>query len=131
LRKTNFVMLHGGWPFARQSAAMLLKPNVYVDFSAIAFLLYPRETSEVLRSWLEISPDKVMFGTDGFEIDPDLPFLNWEELAWIGTHGARQALALALTAMTGDKEIAYEESLEIARKVLRENAVKLYKLETL
>jgi uncharacterized protein len=131
LRKTNFVLLHGGWPFARQSAAMLLKPNVYADFSAIAFLLYPRETSEVLRSWLEISPDKVMFGTDGFEIDPDMPFLNWEELTWMGTRGARQALAFALTDMKRDNEIVYEEALEIARKVLRENAVKLYKLETL
>jgi predicted TIM-barrel fold metal-dependent hydrolase len=129
LRKTNFVILHGGWPFAKQSAAMLLKPNVYADFSAIAFLLYPRETSDVLRSWLEISPDKVMFGTDGFEIDPDMPFLNWEELSWMGTHSARQALALALTDMMRGNEITYEEALGIARKVLRENAVKLYKLE--
>jgi hypothetical protein len=29
-----------------------------------------------------------------------------------------------------DNEITYEEALSIARKVLRENAVKLYKLET-
>ena len=129
LRNTRFVMLHGGWPFARQTAAMLLKPNVYADFSAIVFLLYPRETSGVLRSWLETSPDKVLFGTDGFEIDPDMPFVNWEELTWMGTSGARQALALALTEMMRDNEITQEEALGIARKVLRENAVKLYKLE--
>jgi predicted TIM-barrel fold metal-dependent hydrolase len=130
LRKTNFVILHGGWPFAKQSAAMLLKPNVSVDFSAIAFLLYPRETSDVLRSWLEISPDKVLFGTDGFEIDPGMPFFNWEELTCMGTRSARQALAFALTEMMSDSEITYEGALSIARKVLRENAVKLYKLET-
>ena len=129
LRKTKFVILHGGWPFAKQSAALLLKPNVYVDFSAIAFLIYPRELSQVLRSWLEISPDKVLFGTDGFEIDPNLPLLNWEEFTCLGTRSARQALAQALTEMMQDSEITHEEALSIARKVLRENAVKLYKLE--
>ena len=130
LRKTKFVILHGGWPFAKQSAALLLKPNVYVDFSAIAFLIYPRELSQVLRSWLEISPDKILFGTDGFEIDPNLPLLNWEEFTCLGTRSARQALAQALTEMMQDSEITHEEALSIARKVLRENAVKLYKLET-
>ena len=129
LRKTKFVILHGGWPFAKQSAALLLKPNVYVDFSAIAFLIYPRELSQVLRSWLEISPDKILFGTDGFEIDPNLPLLNWEEFTCLGTRSARQALAQALTEMMQDSEITHEEALSIARKVLRENAVKLYKLE--
>jgi len=128
LRKTAFVITHGGWPFARQTAAMLLKPNVYVDFSGIAFLLYPREVSDVLRSWLETSPDKVLFGTDGFELDPALPFINWEEFSSIGTRSARQALALALTDMMRDKELTPGEAVGIARKVLRENAVKLYKL---
>lgn len=130
LRKTNFVIIHGGWPFAKQTAAMLLKPNVYADFSAIAFLIYPRELSDVIRGWLEISPDKVLFGTDGFEIDPEMLLLNWEELAWMGTNSARQALALALTAMMHDSEITQEEAVGIAGKVLRENAVKLYKLQT-
>jgi predicted TIM-barrel fold metal-dependent hydrolase len=130
LRKTNFVITHGGWPFAKQSTAMLLKPNAYVDFSARAFLLYPREVSDVLRSWLEVSPDKVLFGTDGFELDPDMPFLNWEEFTCMGTSSARQALALALTEMMHDNEITYEEALSLARRVLRENAVKLYRLET-
>jgi uncharacterized protein len=130
LRKTNFVITHGGWPFAKQSAAMLLKPNVYVDFSAIAFLIFPRELSDVLRNWLEVSSDKVLFGTDGFELDPDMPFLDWEEFTWIETRSAREALALALTEMMRDNEITHGEASDIARKVLRENAVKLYKLQT-
>jgi predicted TIM-barrel fold metal-dependent hydrolase len=128
LRKTSFVIIHGGWPFARQSAAMLLKPNVYADFSAIDYLLYPREVSDVLRGWLEISPEKVLFGTDGFELDPSMPFINWEEFAFMGINGGRQALAIALTEMMGDSEISRQEALGIARKVLRENAIKLYKL---
>ena len=34
LRKTKFVMLHGGWPFTREITALLTKPNAYLDFSA-------------------------------------------------------------------------------------------------
>ncbi|NPU83001.1 MAG: amidohydrolase family protein [Syntrophaceae bacterium] len=128
LRKTRFVIIHGGWPFAKQTAAMLLKPNVYADFSAIDFLLYPREVGDVLRSWLEIAPDKVLFGTDGFELDPNMLFVNWEEFSCLGTRSARQALALALTDMKQDGEITHEEALVIARKVLRENAIRIYGL---
>jgi hypothetical protein len=29
-----------------------------------------------------------MFGTDGFEIDPDMPFLNWVELSSIEIRSA-------------------------------------------
>ncbi|HOG16916.1 MAG: Amidohydrolase [Syntrophaceae bacterium PtaU1.Bin231] len=130
LQETNFFITHGGWPFAKQSASMLFKANVYTDFSGIAFLNYPREVGDVLRSWLEVSPDKVLFGTDGFELDPDMPYLNWEEFTCIGNRGARTALALALTEMIRDGEISHEEAVGVARKVLRENAVKLYKLET-
>ncbi len=34
LRKTKFVMLHGGWPFIGEITALLTKPNAYLDFSA-------------------------------------------------------------------------------------------------
>jgi len=42
---------------------------------------------------------------------------------------AREALAIALTGMVHDKEITRERALEIARMVLRDNAVKLYSLQ--
>jgi hypothetical protein len=34
LRKTKFVMLHGGWPFTREVTALLTKPNLWLDFSS-------------------------------------------------------------------------------------------------
>ena len=126
LRTTNFVLLHGGWPFAKQSAAMLLKPNVYADFSSLGFLIYPRELSEVIRSWLEIAPEKVMFGSDAIEVGSET--VGWEELCWIGTNSARQALALALTGMKNDGQISLDQAVAFARMVLRENAIKLYNL---
>ena len=125
LRKTNFVLIHGGYPFTKQTAALLGKPNVYADFSAQTFLLYPRALSEVLRNWLEGYPDKVLFGTDAFTFTQAV---DWPEVAWLSNTSARQALALALTAMMNDGEITRARALELANMVMRENARKLYKL---
>ncbi|PYJ07510.1 MAG: amidohydrolase [Verrucomicrobia bacterium] len=125
LRRTKFVLVHGGSPFAQQTRMLLYKPNVYADFSAQTFLLSTRELSVVLRSWLEFVPEKVMFGTDAFEITPEV---GWPEIAWLSNHSAREALGLALTGMMADGQITREQALELARSVLRENARKLYAL---
>jgi predicted TIM-barrel fold metal-dependent hydrolase len=126
LRKTNFVIIHGGYPFTKETAAMMSKPNVYADFSAQTFLIYPRELSEVLRNWLEAYPDKVLFGTDAFSFGPEV---DWPEVAWLSNTTARQALALALTGMMNDHEITRAQAVDLARMVLRDNAVKLYRLD--
>jgi predicted TIM-barrel fold metal-dependent hydrolase len=125
LRKTNFVVVHGGYPFTKQMGSLLSKPNVYADFSAQTFFTYPRELSEILRNWLESYPDKVLFGTDAFSFGPAV---DWGEVAWLSNNTARQALALALTGMINDGEIDRDRALVLARMVLRENAVKLYGL---
>jgi predicted TIM-barrel fold metal-dependent hydrolase len=125
LRKTNFVVVHGGYPFTKEMGQLLSKPNVYADFSAQTFFCYPRELSETLRNWLESYPDKVLFGTDAFAFGPAV---DWGELAWLSNTTARQALAIALTGMMNDGEITRERASELARMVLRENASKLYRL---
>ncbi len=124
LRKTNFVLIHGGYPFARQTQALFAKPNVYADFSAQTFVTYPRELSGVIRSWLEFVPEKVLFGTDAFAFTPEV---GWEEIGWLSNHTARQALALALTGMMQDGEITRARASELAHMVLHDNAAKLYK----
>ena len=101
------------------------KPNVYADFSAQTFLIYPRELSEVLRNWLEAYPDKILFGTDAFSFGPEV---DWPEVAWLSNNTARQALSLALSGMMNDHEITRAQAVELARMVLRENAIKLYSL---
>lgn len=123
LRKTNFVIVHGGYPFTRSTAGMLSKPNVWADFSAQDQLLYPRTLSEILRNWLEYYPEKILFGTDA---TPSFGEIGWEETGWIATESARQALALALTGMINDGEITRERAVELARMVLHDNAKKLY-----
>jgi uncharacterized protein len=125
LRKTNFVMIHGGYPWAREVAMLFAKPNVYADFSAQTFLLYPRELSAVLRVWLEAHPEKVLFGTD---CGPGAPEQSWEEQAWMTSRTARTALAIALSGMVDDGEITRARAIELARMVLRGNAIQLYNL---
>lgn len=125
LRKTNFVVVHGGYPFTKEMGQLLSKPNVYADFSAQTFFAYPRELSDILRNWLESYPDKVLFGTDAFSFGPAV---DWGEVAWLSNTTARQALAIALTGMMNDGEITRERAVELARMVLRENAVRLYRL---
>jgi predicted TIM-barrel fold metal-dependent hydrolase len=126
LRQTNFVMLHGGWPFEREAGVMLIKPNVYADFSAQTFLRSTRALSRVLEEWLEWYPEKVLFGTDAYP--DDTPLANWEEKIWLATKTSREALALALTRMTKAGQIARPRAEALARLVLRDNAMELYGL---
>ena len=125
LRKTTFVLIHGGYPFVRETEFLLEKPNVYMDFSAQTFLLMPKALGRVLRDLLEYEPEKVLFGTDA---SPATPEVSWEESAWMTSQTAREALAMALTGMVQDGDITRERASELARMVMRENAVKLYGL---
>jgi predicted TIM-barrel fold metal-dependent hydrolase len=126
LRKTNFVLLHGGWPFTRLETALLTKPNAYLDFSAQTFMNYPHDTAAAIRGWLEYVPEKVLYATDAYPFAP--PDNGWEEAAYIANQAGREALGRALTSMMRDNEITRQRASELARMVLRDNARKLYQL---
>jgi len=126
LRNTNFVLIHGGsGAYTQVAAVMMGRPNVYADFSEQDALLSSRAMGEVIRYWLEWYPEKVMFGTD---LAPGNEEIGWEEIGYANATTGREGLALALTGMVNDGEISRERALELARMVLRGNAVKLYGL---
>jgi predicted TIM-barrel fold metal-dependent hydrolase len=125
LRMTKFVMVHGGWPFVREAGAMLTKPNVYLDISAMTFLLPPSTVATALREWLSLVPEKVLFATDAY---PYSEQMGWEELLWMSARSGREALGRALTGMMRDGEISRERAVQLARMVLRDNANSLYSL---
>ena len=127
LRSTTFVLLHGGaGPYTHEVAVLLSKPNVYADFSEQDALIPPRALSAVLREWLEWCPEKVLYGTD---LAPGAPEQDWDVVGYSTNLTARRALAIALTGMVNDGEITRTRASELARMVLRENAMKLYGLE--
>ena len=69
----------------------------------------------------------MLFATDSAPLSPEV---NWEEIGWATSHTAREALALALTSMMNDHEITRQRAMLLARKVMRDNAIKLYGLLT-
>lgn len=124
LRKTTFVLLHGGaGPYTHEVAVLLSKPNVYADFSEQDALLPARPLSMVIREWLEWYPEKVLYGTD---LAPGAPQQDWDVIGYSTNRTARRALAIALTGMMNDGEITRGRASELARMVLRGNAMKLY-----
>jgi predicted TIM-barrel fold metal-dependent hydrolase len=125
LRKTNFVMVHGGWPFTREVGALLTKPKAYVDFSAQSLLLGPATLAQTLREWLEFVPEKVLFATDAYPYSEEM---GWEEAGMVGARTGRRSLAIALTGMVRDGEITRARASVLARMVLKENAKTLYGL---
>jgi predicted TIM-barrel fold metal-dependent hydrolase len=126
MRRTNFVMLHAGWPFVHETGALLQKPNVYLDISQQALVIPAATLATWLREWLELFPDKVLFGTDGY---PYSPSLGWEESTFLAARNAREALGIALTGMERDGEITPVRASRIAHMVLHDNAAALYRLQ--
>jgi len=125
LAGTNFVLLHGGWPFVLEAGAMLQKPNFYLDISQQSLTIPARTLSTWLREWLEMYPEKVLFGTDGY---PYSSALGWEEATWLAARNGREALGLALTGMQRDGEITPQRAAQLARMVLYGNAAALYRI---
>jgi hypothetical protein len=126
LRKTNFVLLHAGAAaFTKYTNYLLMRPNVYADFSEQTWLISTRRLSEVLRDLLEWYPEKAMFGTDLY---PNTREIDWEEIGWQTAQSGREALTIALTGMIQDGEISRARALQLAHMVLHDNAAKLYGL---
>jgi len=126
LRKTNFVLIHGGGVYSPHAGAMLWKPNVYVDISGMTLIYTPAKLAGVLRDWLTQYPEKVLFGSDASAFGPDA---GWELAAWIANKSGREALALVLSDMIRAGEVSRERAEEIATMVMRTNASRLYKLD--
>lgn len=126
LRVTHFIIVHGGWPLVQETMSQLAKPNVYADISMMDQLAEPTALSRTLRLWLAAWPDKVLFGTDAFDGGVQQ---GWEQVAWVASHNARRALNAALAGMVRDREITLERAQQLARMVLRENAMAAYNLK--
>jgi hypothetical protein len=71
LRRTTFVMVHGGWPFTNEITALLTKPNAYVDFYAQTGFTSTHSLAEVLAR-AGACRKKVMFATDAYPASKDV-----------------------------------------------------------
>jgi hypothetical protein len=119
----TFVLLHGCYPYERQAIWLAAMKNVYLDSSLMEQFMYPAALKESLRQWLEVFPDKVVFGSDAF---PFNEALGAEVDFWFGVQSARKALAAALAEMVAEGEVTEPRALELAHGYLHDNAAKLY-----
>ncbi|MGZ5958348.1 MAG: amidohydrolase family protein [Myxococcaceae bacterium] len=128
LSKTRWLLVHGGFPFDKETGPMLLRPNVYADVSVQDLVRSPTELGESLRRWFELAPERVCFATDAAS-DPSAPQLRWPELTFLGAETTRAALAIALSRLITDGLVTKAQALEIGKGVLRDNALMLHGLQ--
>jgi hypothetical protein len=118
-----FVLLHGGFPYEREAIWLAARKNVYFDSSLMGLFLYPEQLKNVLRQWLELFPEKIMYGSDTFPISDGL---GAEEFYWVATESARSALAAALAEMVSEREISEKQAVGMAHAYLHDTASRIY-----
>lgn len=119
----NFVLLHGGYPHQSEAIWLTARKNVYLDSSLMGIFVYPAELHRTLKQWLELFPDKIVFGSDTFPLSDAN---GAEEGYWLALKSARLAVAAALAEMVSEKEITEAQAIQMARAYLHDTAAKIY-----
>jgi predicted TIM-barrel fold metal-dependent hydrolase len=121
--RVNFVLIHGGYPYTQEMIWLTAAKNVYTDSSLMGYYLYPSELKNVLKQWISLFPEKIMFASDAF---PLYDAIGAEETYWLAVRSARTAVAEALAELVAEGALSEEKALALARLYLHDNAAKLY-----
>ncbi len=121
--KTKFVLIHGGYPYTFEMIWLTAAKNVYTDSSLMGYYVYPSELKNILKQWISLYPERMMFGSDAF---PFSDALGAEETFWLAARSARTAVAAALAELVAEGAFTEEKALELARMYLHDNAARLY-----
>jgi uncharacterized protein len=119
----KFVLIHGGYPYTLDMIWLTAAKNVYTDSSLMGYYVYPSELKNILKQWISLYPEKIMFGSDAF---PFNDAVGAEETFWLAARSARTAVAAALAELVAEGAFTEEKALELARLYLHDNAAKLY-----
>ncbi len=119
----KFVLIHGGYPYTLDMIWLTAAKNVYTDSSLMGYYVYPSELKNILKQWISLYPEKIMFGSDAF---PFNDAVGAEETFWVAARSARTAVAAALAELVSEGAFTEEKALELARLYLHDNAAKLY-----
>jgi hypothetical protein len=121
--KVNFVLIHGGYPYTLDMIWLTAAKNVYTDSSLMGYYVYPSELKNILKQWISLFPERMMFGSDAF---PFGDAVGAEETFWLATRSARTALAAALAELVSEGACSEDKARELAHMYLHDNAAKLY-----
>jgi len=122
-KNVKFVLIHGGYPYTLDMIWMTAAKNVYTDSSLMGYYVYPSELKNILKQWISLYPEKIMFGSDAF---PFNDAVGAEETYWLAARSARTAIAAALAELVSEGAFSEEKAMELARLYLHDNAAKLY-----
>jgi uncharacterized protein len=121
--KTKFVLIHGGYPYTLEMIWLTAAKNVYTDSSLMGYYVYPSELKSILKQWISLYPERMMFGSDAF---PFNDAVGAEETFWLAARSARTAISAALAELVAEGAFTEEKALELARMYLHDNAARLY-----
>jgi uncharacterized protein len=127
-KEITFIMIHGGYPYDQQAIWLAALPNVYLDSSEFSLLVSPQEYSHILQRWLEIFPEKIVFGSDAFPYSREV---NVPATYWLAVKTAQTAVAAALAEMVSTGQVTEPRALEIARGYFHDNTARLFGIELL
>jgi hypothetical protein len=121
--KVKFVLIHGGYPYTLDMIWMTAAKNVYTDSSLMGYYVYPSELKNILKQWISLFPERMMFGSDAF---PFGDAVGAEETFWLAVRSARTALAAALAELVSEGVFGEDKALGLAHMYLHDNAAHLY-----
>jgi hypothetical protein len=121
--KNKFVLIHGGYPYTLDMIWLTAAKNVYTDSSLMGYYVYPSELKNILKQWISLYPERMMFGSDAF---PFNDAVGAEETFWLAARSARTAISAALAELVAEGAFTEEKALELAHMYLHDNAARLY-----
>jgi hypothetical protein len=122
-KNVKFVLIHGGYPHTLEMIWVTAAKNVYTDSSLMGYYVYPSELKNILKQWISLFPERIMFGSDAF---PFNDAVGAEETFWLAARSARTAVAGALAELVAEGAFTEARALELAHMYLHDNAAKLY-----
>jgi len=118
--EARFDLFHGGYPYGGELATLGKNfAGVHIDMCWL-HVISPTYAQRWLREWLETVPSNKISAFGG-----DYIFL---EGAYAHAMMARETVAATLGGMVEDGYFGEDEALEVARKILRENPNRLFRL---
>lgn len=119
--ETRFALFHGSFPYMHELGVLAKNyRNVYIDMCWM-YVLSPTDSRDWLARWLETVPVNKILGFGGDYLFPEGSY----------AHGliARRVVAEALCRKVEEGYLSLDEALWAGRRILRENAIELFRLQ--
>lgn len=117
----DFILFHGGYPYGGELATLAKNfPNVYIDM-CWTYVISPSYSERYLHEWLETIPANKILGFGG-----DYSFV---EAIYAHSVMARKVISKVLVEKVRSGYMTEKEAIDVAKMILRENALRIFKLE--